>query len=91
MVVVPPAPGVAVTIAAGGSVVDMPISRRYTTGPAGPLTLPLRKMKFGRFVEMLPTGSSGVGGSITTGFTTEKCAVGEYGPVLAPSTARARQ
>jgi hypothetical protein len=38
-----------------------------------------------------PTGSTGTGTSMTTGVMIEKLAAAEYGPVLAPSSARARQ
>ena len=52
---------------------------------------PLRILKTGVMVVMLPIGSSGVGGSMTTGSTTRKLVAADQGPVLAPSWARTRQ
>ena len=59
--------------------------------PVVPAMRPLRSRKVGVSVVMVPVGSSGVGGSMTTGLTTRKLVTGDHGPVLAPSSARTRQ
>jgi hypothetical protein len=46
---------------------------------------PLRILKTGVMVVMLPSGSIGEGGSSTTGSTTLKLDAADHGPVLAPS------
>ena len=62
------------TIEAGSGAV--PTSMRYTTFEL-PMMRPLRSLKTGVTVVMLPTGSSGTGASNTTGSTTLKLAGSE--------------
>ena len=65
----------------------------YDIAPAGPLRTALPNANFGCDDEVvtLPIGSVGAGAWITTGVYTAKLFGFEYGPVFAPSCARARQ
>src|SRR5471032_2639162 len=70
-----------------------PTSTRYAMAPTGPLRVALVTTSDGRMpsTTALGAGDTGTGSLITIGVNTLKLETGEYGPVLAPSCARARQ